>query len=172
MTINPAKKAQIASVLIKKVTGPAKYLAFANIFSKKLAELLSEQTRINEHAITLEESKQPSYRPIYSLTHVELETLKTYIKINLANGFIQPSKSPADAPILFVCKPDGSLRLCVDYWGLNNLTIKNRYPLPLINESLNWLKQAKQFTQLDFTSFYHQMKIKEGDKYKTTFKTR
>ena len=103
---------------------------------------------------------------------MELKTLKTYIETNLANGFIRPLKSPADAPILFVCKPDGSFRLCVDYQGLNNLTIKNRYPFPLIAESLDWLKRGKQFIQLDLTSAYHRMRIKEGNKWKTAFKTR
>ena len=102
---------------------------------------------------------------------VELETLKTYIETNLANGFICPSKSPAGAPILFNQKPDGSLWLCINYRGLNNLTIKNRYPLPLIGESLDWLGWAKQFTQLGLTSAYHQMRIKEGDKLKTAFRT-
>ena len=86
---------------------------------------------------------------------MELKTLKAYIEINLANGFIRPSKSPAGAPILFDQKSDGSLRLCVDYQGLNNLTIKNRYPLPLIGELLDRLGRAKQFTQLDLTSAYH-----------------
>ena len=76
---------------------------------------------------------------------MELETLKTYIETNLANGFIQPLKSPAGALILFVRKPNGSLRLCINYRDLNNLTIKNRYPLPLIGESLDWLGQAKRF---------------------------
>ena len=80
---------------------------------------------MNEHLIKLEEDKQPSFGPIYSLGPVELETLKTYIKTNLANGFIRPSKFLAGAPILFNQKPDGSLRLCMDYWGLNNITIKN-----------------------------------------------
>ena len=86
-----------------------------------------------------EEGKQPPYGPIYSLGPVELKTLKTYIKTNLANAFIKASKSPADTPILFVCKPNGSLRLCVNYRGLNNLMIKNQYLLPLIDESLDWL---------------------------------
>ena len=76
---------------------------------------LPENTRMNEHAIKLEEGKQPLFRPIYNLGQVELEILKTYIKINLANGFIRPSKSPAGAPILFDRKPNKSLRLCVDY---------------------------------------------------------
>ena len=98
--------------------------------------------------------------------------LKTYIKTNLANGFIRPSKSPAGAPILFDKKPDGSLRLCVDYRGLNNITIKNRYPLPLIGESLNRLGRARRFTQLDLTNAYHWMRIREGDERKTAFWTR
>ena len=116
--------------------------------------------------------KQPPYGPIYSLGSVELETLKTYIETNLANGFIRLSKSPADTPILFVCKPDCSLRLCVNYRGLNNLTIKKRYLLPLIGESLDQLRQAKYFTQLDFTSAYYCMKIKESDEWKTAFRMR
>lgn len=94
---------------------------------------------------------------------MELETLKTDIEKNLASGYIRRLKSPAGAPILFVRKDDGSLRLCVDYRSLNNLTIKNRYPLPLIGESLDCLGRAKRFTQLDLTNAYHCMKIQEGD---------
>ena len=77
---------------------------------------------------------------------VKLKTLKTYIKTNLANDFIWSTKSPASAFILFVGKPDSNFRLYIDYWGLNNLTIKNKYPLPLIRESLDRLDQAKKFT--------------------------
>ena len=91
---------------------------------KNVAEL-PENIKINEHAIKLEKSKQPSFEHIYSLKLVELETLKIYIKTNLANGFIQPFKSPIRAFILFDKKPDKSFCFCVDYQGLNNLTIKN-----------------------------------------------
>ena len=150
----------------------AKYLDFADVFSPDLASELSKYTKINNHAIELVKSQQPLYRPIYSLGPVKLEILKAYIETNLANGFIRPSKSPAGAPILFDRKSDGSLRLCVDYRGLNNLTIKNRYPLPLIGESLNRLGRAKQFTQLDLTSAYHRMRIRKGDEWNTAFKTR
>ncbi len=87
---------------------------------------LPEITGINTHAIELVGGKQPLYGPIYSLSQVELETLKTYIETHLKTGFIRPSKSPADAPILFDKKLDGSLRLNVDYRGLNNLTVKNQ----------------------------------------------
>ena len=126
---------------------------------------------MNEHTIKLEEGKQPLFGSIYSLGPVELETLKTYIKTNLANGFIWPSKSPTGAPILFDSKPNGSLRLCVDYWGLNNLTIKNRYPLPLIGQSLDQLGRAKEFTQLDLINAYHRMRICEGNEWKMAFRT-
>ena len=124
---------------------------------------LPENTGMNEHAIELEEGKQPPFGPIYSLGPVELETLKTYIKTNLANGFIRPSKSLAGAPIPFNRKPDGSFRLCVNYRELNNITIKNRYPLLLIGESLDQLGQAKRFTQLDLTNAYNRTRIREGD---------
>ncbi len=107
---------------------------------------LPENTNMNEHAIKLIKGKQPSYEPIYTLSPVELETLKTYIETHLKTGFIQPSKSPSGAPILFDKKPDGSLRLCVDYQGFNNLIIKNRYPLRLIGESLGQWGRAKRFT--------------------------
>ena len=86
---------------------------------------LSENTGMNEHAIKQEKGKQPSFGPIYSLGPVEFKTLKMYIKTNLANGFIRLSKSPTKISILFNRKPDKNLRLCVDYWGLNNITIKN-----------------------------------------------
>ena len=101
---------------------------------------------MNEYPIKLEEGKQPPFWLIYSLSQVELEILKTYIKTNLANGFIWLSKYPAETFILFNRKPDRSLRLCVDYLGLNNITIKNRYLLPLIGKLLDWLGRAKRFT--------------------------
>ena len=151
---------------------PSEYADYANVFSPNLAIELPENTNINKYAIKLVQDKQSPYDPIYNLGPVELETLKAYIETHLKTGFIRPSKSPAGASILFDKKPDGSLRLCVDYRGLNNLTIKNRYPLPLIGESLDRLGRAKRFTQLDLTSAYHRMRIREGDEWKTAFRTR
>ena len=162
-SIHLARKAQLALLLIQKVIVATKYPNFANVFLKKPANLFPEWTGANEHAIKLEEGKQPSYKPIYRLGPVELETFKTYIKTNLANIFIGAFKSSAGASILFVCKLNGSFCLYVNYQGLNNLTIKNRYLLPLIDNSLDQLSQAKRFTQLDLTSAYHWMRIKEGD---------
>ncbi len=135
----PLRRAQIAYLKADEVLTkvPSEYADFTDVFSPKLAAKLSEQTGINNHAIELVDDRQLPHGPIYNLGPVELETLKVYIKNNLASGFIRPSKSPIRAHILFDKTPDGSLRLCVDYRGLNNLTINNWYPLPLIEKSLD-----------------------------------
>ena len=98
---------------------------YSNVFSSENAANFLKHTGMNDHAIKLQEGKQSSFGLIYSLRLVELETLKTYIKTNLAIGFIKTSKSPAGAPILFDRKPDENLCFCVDYWGFNNIIIKN-----------------------------------------------
>ena len=139
ISIYPDKKAQIASLLTKEVKISDKYSDFVNIFLEEKALVLLEQTEFNQHVIELEESKQPLYGPIYSLGPVELKTLKIYIKTHLKTEFIQPSKSFSGASILFDKKLDSSFRLYIDYWGLNNLTIKNQYLFSLINESLDFL---------------------------------
>ena len=159
-------EAQVGALLFDEAPTevPVEYSDYSNVFLAENAAKLSENTGMNEHAIELEEGKEPLFGPIYILGPVELETFKIYIEINLANGFICLSKSPAGAPILFNRKSDGSLRLCVDYRGLNNITIKNRYPLHLIGESLDRLDRAKRFIQLDLTNAYHRMRIHEDDK--------
>ena len=174
MPVHFKKQAQVGALLFDEALTevPAEYSDYSNVFSAENAAELPENTEINEHAIELKEGKQPPFGPIYSLGPVELETLKTYIKTNLANGFIRPSKSPAGAPILFDKKPDGSLRLCIDYRGFNNITIKNWYPLSLISKSLDRLGRARRFIQLDFTNAYYRMRIREDDEWKTAFQTR
>lgn len=97
-----AWKAQVASLFAKKVIISAKYFNFADVISKKTSVKLLEHSVINKYLINLEPNKQPPYIPIYSLGLIELETLKTYIKTNLANNFIRLSKSLAKAHILFV----------------------------------------------------------------------
>ena len=166
LEVHPSRRPQISGLIAKEVPTKisTKYLNFADIFSPDLASKLFKQTKINDHAIKLIDGQQPPYGSIYSLGPVELETLKTYIEINLANGFIKPFKSSAGLFILFDRKLDGFLRLCIDYQDLNNLTIKNPYPLPLIRELLDRLGKARWFTQLNFTSTYYQMKIRKGDK--------
>ena len=155
MPIHPSCQAQVAALTSEETGIPAEYSDFSDVFSSDSAAELPEHTRINDHLINLLDDKQPRYGPIYSLGPVELETLKTYIKANLASGFIRPSKFSADAPILFVQKKDDSLHLYIDFQGFNNLTIKNCYPLPLIDKSLDCIGCAKRFTQLDLTNAYH-----------------
>ena len=148
LDVHPSRRPQVSGLIAEEASTkvPAEYSDFADVFSLDLTSELPKHSGINDHAIELVKScPQPPYEPIYSLGPVELETLKAYIETNLANGFIRPSKSPAGAPILFDRKSDGSLWLCVDYRGLNNLTIKNRYPLSLIGESLDRLGRAKRF---------------------------
>jgi len=150
---------------------PAKYSEFVEVLSKKKAETLAPHRPI-DHAIDIEPGYQLPYGRIYNLSEVELRTFKAYIETNLANGFIQRSSSPAAAPILFAKKKDGGLRLCVDYQALNKATVKNRYPLPMISEMLDRLHGARIFTMLDLWNAYHLIRIKEGDEYKTAFRTR
>ena len=172
MPIYPSCQAQVAALSSEETGIPAKYSDFSNVFSSDFAAELPEHTRINNHLINLLDDKQPPYGPIYSLGLVELEMLKTYIEANLASGFIRPSKSPAGAPILFIRKKNSSLRLCMDYRGLNNLMIKNCYSLPLIGKLLDCLSHTKRFTQLDLTNAYYRMRIRKGDEWKTALQMR
>ena len=101
--------AQIALLKAKKVTILSKYADYTDVFSPDSASELPKHTSINDHFINLIDDKQPPYGLIYSLEAMKLKTLKTYIETNLANGFTRPSKSPTGAPIVFICKKDGSL---------------------------------------------------------------
>ena len=151
-------------------TLPADYGDFADVFSQENAAQLPPH-RSTDHAIDLQEG-EPPHGPLYNLSATELRVLREYLDDSLAKGWIQHSTSPAGAPILFVPKKDGSLRLCVDYRGLNKVTIKNRHPLPLISEILDRLSGARYFTKLDLKDAYHRIRIREGDEWKTAFRTR
>lgn len=150
---------------------PVEYLDVAEVFSKAGADKLP-QHRPFDISIELEKDKKPPYGPIYGLSPAELEALKAYIDENLAKGFIRPSTSSAASPILFVKKKDGSLRLCVDYRGLNSMTVKDRYPLPLIDDLLFQMRGACWFTTLDLRGAYNLVRVKPGDEWKTAFRTR
>jgi hypothetical protein len=93
----------------------------------------------------------------------ELLVLKKYLEENLPKGFIRPSKSSAASPVIFIKKPSRGLRLCVDYRGLNRLTVKNRYPIPLVRKTLNRIIYTRFFTKLDIIAAFNKMRIAEGD---------
>ena len=147
------------------------YSEHSDVFDQEMAEGLPEHGP-QDLAIDLVEGKEPPFGPLYNLSEAELAVLREYLDTYCKRGWIRESTSPAGAPILFVKKKDGSLRLCVDYRGLNNVTIKNRHPLPLIEESLDRLGRAKIFTSLDLREAYHRLRIRAGDEWKTAFRTR
>ena len=157
---------QIAGLITKETFTKVfnKYIDFADIFSLDLASELLKYIKINNYAIKLVDGQQPPYKPIYNLETVKLETLNIYIETNLANKFIRLSKSSAYAPILFNRKSDSFFQLYANYKGLNNLTIKNRYPLLLVGDLLDRLRKARRFTQLKFTNAYNQMIICKENK--------
>jgi hypothetical protein len=94
----------------------------------------------------------------------ELKVLKKYLDKNLSKGFIRASSLPVASLVIFVKKPRGGLRFCVDYQGLNALTIKNQYPIPLLQETLNQLSKAKFYTKLDIIAAFNKLRIAKGDK--------
>ena len=102
----------------------------------------------------------------------ELTELKIQLQELLDKGYIRPSVSPWGAPVLFVKKKDGTLRLCIDYRQLNKVTIKNKYPLPRINDLFDQVGEERIFSKLDLRSGYHQIHIKKEDIHKTAFSTR
>ena len=150
---------------------PTAYHDYLDVFSKSKGTTLPPR-RSYDHKIDLEDGTTPPFGPIYSLSEVEQLALRQFIDENLANHFIRPSLSPSGAPILFIKKKDGSLRLAVDYRGLNRITKKDRYPLPLIPDLLDRLRSARVFTKIDLRGAYNLVRIAQGDEWKTAFRTR
>jgi hypothetical protein len=154
---------------LKKII-PPEYHDFLHLFGEKLAAELPRRRQF-DHAIDVIQGKEVPYGPIYPLSEPQKEVLREYLDRMLKQGKITPSKSPAGAPILFVPKKNGKLRLCVDYRGLNNVTVKNKYPLPLMDPLREQVKGATLFTKFDLRDGYYLIRIKEGDEWKTAFRT-
>jgi len=128
--------------------------------------------RTQDYHILLEEGKTPPYEPLRPLNEDKMKALRKYLEINEKRGWIRVSTSPAGAPIHFVTKKDGGLRLCVDYRQLNDITIKDRTPLPLMSKSLDQLSSATIYSKLDIRDAYYNLRIAKGDEWKTAFRTR
>ncbi len=144
---------------------PEEYLDLRAVFSRSRATSLPPH-RPYDCSIDLLLGTMPPRGRLYSLSAPEREALES-----LAAQIIVPSSSPAGAGFFFVKKKDGSLRPCIDYRGLNDITVKNRYPLPLMSSAFEILQGAKIFTKLDLRNAYHLVRIKEGDEWKTAFNT-
>ena len=148
-----------------------KLAELAQVFSKEASDILPPH-RPYDHQIQVEKPNTLSYSPLYKMTTEELEEVKRYLTDNLSKGFIEPSQAPFASPILFVKKPNGGLRFCIDFRRLNELTRKDRYPLPLIDEMLARISKAKVFTKLDIRQAFHRIRMDPGSEELTTFRTR
>lgn len=149
---------------------PAYLHDFEDVFSKASFDSLPEHKKW-DHAIELIPQAVSRSCKVYPLSPNEQKELDVFLEENLKTGRIRPSKSPMASPVFFVKKKDGSLRFVQDYRALNDMTIKNRYPLPLISELVNQLRGAKFFTKLDVRWGYNNVRIKEGDEWKAAFRT-
>jgi hypothetical protein len=151
---------------------PREYHSMIKVFIKEEANQLPLY-HPKDHDIQLINSAEPPFSRNYRPTNIqECEVILKYIKEHLGKGFIQASSSPTAAPVLVVRKPGGGLRVCINYRALNELTIKNRYPIPLITNTLAKLSQAKVFIKLDIIAVFNQIRMKEGKEWLTTFNTR
>jgi len=151
------------------ITLPDELSEFNDVFNEKEAEKLPPH-RSYDCQINLVDNAKLYYGPNYSLTDEESTVLERYLAQNLKKGFIRKSHSPAGAPVLFVPKKNSKeLRLCQDYRELNKITIRDSYPLPLIQDIFEHLGKARIFSKLDLRSAYNLVRIKEGDEYKTAY---
>jgi hypothetical protein len=150
---------------------PSTYHEFSKVFGEEEFKVLPPH-RPYDLAIDLKEGAKLHHGPLYSMTELESQTLKRWIDEELATGKIRRSESEAGAPVMFVKKVDGSLRLVVDYRRLNEVTKKNVYLLPRQDDLMAQLQGAKIFTKLDLQWGYNNVCIKEGDEYKTAFRTK
>jgi hypothetical protein len=143
---------------------------FPDVFPEELPGMPSD--RDIEFVIELKPGTAPIHKTPFRMTTPELAELKKNIKELLEKGFIYPSSSPWGAPVIFVLEKNGTQRLCVDYRALNEVTIKNNYPLPRIDDLFDQLCGACVFSKIDFRSGYHQLKVRECDILKTPFVSR
>ena len=149
---------------------PKEFHDFLDIFSEEKAARFPEP-RPWDHKIEMKDTFVPKSFKTYNLTPEEQTELDKFLKENLEKGYIRPSQSPMASPFFFVGKKDGRLRPCQDYRYLNEHTVKNAYPLPLISELLDKLKGARRFTKLDIRWGYNNVRIRDGDQWKAAFKT-
>jgi hypothetical protein len=140
---------------------------FPDVFPEELPDMPPD--RDIEFVIELKPGTTPIYKTPFRMITLELAELKEHIRELLEKGFIHPSSSPWGALVIFVPKKDGTQRLCVDYHALNEVTIKNKYPLPRIDDLFDQLRGACVFSKIDFWSGYHQLKVRECDIPKTAF---
>lgn len=149
---------------------PPEFHPFLHLFEEAKSERFPPK-REWDHKIELKEGFIPKSFKLYSLTPQEQKELDTFIEENLRKGYIRPSDSPMASPFFFVAKKDGKLHPCQDYRYLNEWTVKNAYPLPLISSAMDQLVGAKWFTKLDVRLGYNNVRMADGHQWKAAFKT-
>jgi hypothetical protein len=150
---------------------PTEYHQYRKLFEEELDTGLPEHSQW-DHEICLKDGENPKFYPIYNLNETQLTTLREYLENNLRKGYIRTSTSSAGYPVMFVPKKNGKLRLVVDYRQLNGITHKDRTPLPLMTELRDRLHGKSWFTALDLRSAYNLIRVKEGEEWKTAFRTK
>jgi hypothetical protein len=149
------------------------YYAVLKEFEDVFREILGFPPKIDiDFSINLMPEEAPISKTSYRMSIPELKELQMKLEELMKKGYVFPSVSSWGAPVLFVKKKDGMLRLCIDFRKLNKVTVKNKYPLPMIDDLFDQLKDAKIFSKIELRSCYHQVRIKEEDINKTTFRTR
>ena len=147
-----------------------KFHRWIKVFGKKQSERMPTR-KLWDHVIDVKEGFMPQKGKVYPLSREEREEVREFVKEQLRKGYIQPSKSPQTVPVFFVGKKDGKKRMVQDYRYLNEWTIKNNYPLPLISDVLENIGTKKVFTKMDLWWGYNNVRIKEGDEWKAAFTT-
>jgi hypothetical protein len=169
--VDPVKASgQVFETIVQEIRDILVVCEFPDVFPEDLPGLPHE--RDVEFVIELKPGTAPISRRSYRMPPNELAELKTQLQDLLEKGFIRPSSSPWGCPAIFVKKKDQTLRMCVDYRPLNEVTIKNKYPLPRIDILFDQLTRARVFSKIDLRSGYHQIRIRPEDIPKTTFTTR
>ena len=147
-----------------------KFHKWIKVFGKKQSERMPTR-KLWDHVIDVKEGFMPRKGKVYPLSREEREEVREFVKEQLRKGYIRPSKSPQTAPVFFVGKKDGKKRMVQDYRYLNEWTVKNNYPLPLISDVLENIGTKKVFTKMDLQWGYNNVRIKEGDEWKAVFTT-
>ncbi|GBG72145.1 hypothetical protein CBR_g11078 [Chara braunii] len=175
----PSSAGEVFVAYVRPVTEPME----ENPMDPAIAKLLEEFKDLTEpptgtvprpiqHRIEIEPGSKTPKGVVYRMSPRELEELRKQLDELLEKGWIRPSSSPFGAPVLFVPKKEGELRMCIDYRGLNAITVKNVEPLPRIDDLLDRVQGAKYFSKIDLKSGYHQIEVHPDDQYKTAFRTR
>ena len=165
-TLGEARKDRSLPKHIREVLGKYK-----DVLTNELPQELPPKREVDHKIEVISGSEPPSNAP-YQLNQKELLELKKQLNDLLSRGYIRPSKSPYGAPLLFVDKKDGKLRICINYRALNKVTIKNNYILPWIDDFFDRLVGAKYFSRIGLKSGYYQIRIADGDVQKSACRTK